>query len=226
MECCIGSLIDRRRRNRVIWRPLQIERESTVPYYSDSFLHSQALMTNFVTLPTWSACCGYQRFISFTFAGVALREGRSKRGWPLVEIVSSYDFPVSAQQTYNVYSGAIEDRLLEYAREHKTDLILLGHQRTHRRHRALARRLAMHAPVPSGLCPKAALSNLAAFSCLSISRPASCFATRGFFKRSNGLDRISALHVRFNEQLASTSTKTSWRARSIVQWMSSFPIST
>jgi nucleotide-binding universal stress UspA family protein len=123
----------------------------------------------------------------------------------LVEIVSSYDFPVSAQQTYNVYSGAIEDRLLEYAREHKIDLILLGHQRTHSRHRALARRLAMHAPCSIWVVPEGCPVELSGILVPVDFSPSAADALQlaVSLARSNGLDRISALHVRFNEAAVS-----------------------
>jgi nucleotide-binding universal stress UspA family protein len=116
--------------------------------------------------------------------------------------VSAQTFPESTRVAWKVLEGgALEDRLLEYASEHETDLILMGHQIAHSRRRALGRRLAMHAPCSVWIVPEGSPISLRRILVPVDFSPHSAEALRIAIAlaRAAGLNRISVLHVRFNE---------------------------
>ena len=119
----------------------------------------------------------------------------------LAQAATAQALPASARYVFQVYQGPVEDNLLQHAREHHVDLILMGHQRAHSRRRALGRRLAMHAPCSVWVVPEGSPSELRRvlvpvdFSANS----ADALVVAGAVARRAGLDRIAVLHVRFNE---------------------------
>jgi len=100
-----------------------------------------------------------------------------------------------------VVEGALEDRLLEFARQQEIDLILMGHQRQHSRRRALGRRLAMHAPCSVWIAPEGSPARLDRILVAVDFAPNSADALRvaAGLARSSGANRVSALHVSFND---------------------------
>lgn len=97
--------------------------------------------------------------------------------------------------------GPLEDSLLEFARDQQTDLILLGHQRTHSRRRALGRRLAMHAPCSVWIAPAGSGAQLRKILVPIDFSPNSADALRVAAELARRADdaSLTVMHVRFNE---------------------------
>ena len=108
---------------------------------------------------------------------------------------------VSPAISCHVLPGERIDRLLEFAAEHETDLVLVGHRRERSGRRSLARRLAMKAPCSVWMAPEGSPATLgrvlapidfsdSAADALSV---AAALAARG------GARECFALHVYFND---------------------------
>ena len=119
----------------------------------------------------------------------------------LERAVAGHSFAAGVTRICSVYEGALEDRLLEYAREHKNDLIFMGHQKAHSRRRALGRRLAMHAPCSVWIVPEAAPAELRRILVPVDFSPhaADALRTAAALARRAGIERLLVLHVRFND---------------------------
>ena len=115
--------------------------------------------------------------------------------------VAGHSFASNVNRVCKVYEGALEDRLLEYAREQQNDLILMGHQKAHSRRRALGRRLAMHAPCSVWIVPEGSPVQLRRILVPVDFSPhaADALRTAAALARRTGVERLLALHVRFND---------------------------
>jgi sulfate permease, SulP family len=68
--------------------------------------------------------------------------------------------PAGLRICCDVLKGPLFDRMLQFAVEQEVDLVLIGHQREHPGHKALARRLAMKAPCSVWMVPDGASASL------------------------------------------------------------------
>lgn len=119
----------------------------------------------------------------------------------MVDDVAAHLSANRASVSCHVLNGARVDRLLEFAAEQSTDLVIVGHRRSRTGRRSMARRLAMKAPcslllVPEGVPPRLERI-LAAVDFSTASALALNVATA--LARHKGIGQCEAIHVFFEE---------------------------
>jgi nucleotide-binding universal stress UspA family protein len=113
----------------------------------------------------------------------------------------------SSRVSFHVLEGDRTDKILQFAAERQTELVLLGHRRSHNARRSLARRLAMKAPCSVWLVPdgsEIALSRIIAPVDLS-EHSADSLREAISIASIAGLREVTALHVYFEAQVVSYS---------------------
>jgi sulfate permease, SulP family len=100
-----------------------------------------------------------------------------------------------------VLHGTRVDRLLEFAAEDSSDLLLVGHRRNRTGRRSLARRLAMQAPCSLWMVPEGSPPAIRGVLCaIDFSEhSALALSAAALVARRAGLPACLALHVFFNE---------------------------
>lgn len=111
---------------------------------------------------------------------------------------------IAGRSRFYVLNGEPVDRLLEFTARHRTDLVLMGHRRGRTGRRSLARRLAMNAPCSVWLAPEGGLVTLSRILVpVDLSaRSADALAMACSLAAAAGIEKITALHVYFNEAAA------------------------
>jgi nucleotide-binding universal stress UspA family protein len=97
----------------------------------------------------------------------------------------------------HVLSGSLLDRLLEFAVEQRSDLVLVGHHRERSGRRSLARRLAMQAPCSLLMAPRGSLPSIRRILCAVdfSEHSALALSTATLIAQRAGLAECLALHV-------------------------------
>jgi hypothetical protein len=120
----------------------------------------------------------------------------------LAEIVSAVGqyFPGRGGDC-RVLSGSLLDRLLEFAIEEQSDLLLVGHNLGRSGRRSLARRLAMQAPCSLLMVPRGSQPAIRGVLCaIDFSEhSAQALSTATQIAQRAGLEECLALHVVFGE---------------------------
>ena len=117
--------------------------------------------------------------------------------------------------SYHVLVGDRTDQILRFSAQHETDLVLLGHRRSHNPRRSLARRLAMKAPCSVWLVPDgspATISRIIAPVDLS-DHSADALREAISIAAAGGVREVTALHVYFDTTVV-TYGESAARARS------------
>jgi len=102
----------------------------------------------------------------------------------------------------HVLSGSLLDRLLEFAVEEQSDLLLVGHHRGRSGRRSLARRLAMQAPCSLLMVPRGSPPSIRRILCAVdfSEHSALALSTATLIAQRAGLAECLALHVNFETQ--------------------------
>jgi nucleotide-binding universal stress UspA family protein len=108
---------------------------------------------------------------------------------------------VPAQQSFDVLSGPLTDRLLSHVAEKEVDLLMVGHGRNRPGRSALARRLAMKAPCSVWMVPEGSRTGINRILVpIDFSENAAdAMRVAVSLARLSGAAECLALHVYFNE---------------------------
>lgn len=157
--------------------------------------------------------------IEFSFVHVLGPEAETEHSAAAAEIEGGVN-PVfaaingGASHNCTVLSGSRVDRLLEFTADGGYDLLLVGHQRTRRGRRSLARRLAMNAPCSLWMVPEGAAASLRGIlTAVDYStHSALALSTASAVAHSAGVEECPAVHV-FFDQVAAMSDSFAYEMR-------------